>query len=288
MDYNLLGERLKMLRKQKGLSQKELADGICEPSQLSKFERGLVNPSSKLLGLLAKRLEVSLDYFFNEDATAYSSLETFKNMTTHLLEDRNYKELEYLWTLEKNNEILLSMDDCRYLEWIEALVLFYNQDKKKMAISKLEKLSTQFNQHNLTYLNILNTLANFYVLTGRLEEYENSYRLLFEEYQTRDFTISTYLFGYIRLQHNHAYYLWKKKENLAAIKIALETIECCKTHHTSYQLAPLLTIVANAGESFLTKDKLLDYYTDAKHLCKIYNNELLYIQIEEALEKSFS
>ncbi|WP_105210080.1 helix-turn-helix domain-containing protein [Streptococcus suis] len=285
---NILGERLKILRKQKNLSQKELAEGICEPSQLSKFERGLVNPSSKLLNQLAKRLEISMDYFFDEDIVIHSNLESFKSIATKLLEDRDYKELEYLTILERNNNSVLSNDDNCYLEWIDAILLFYNYHQKEEAISQLETLLYKVNDHEITYLNILNTLSNFYSLTNQIIKYETNYKKLVKEYQNKNLSVSTYLFGYIKIQYNYSYHLWKQGETLSAIKIAMQTIELCKLHHTSYQLAPLLTIVANAGEKFLPKDKRKEYYTDAKNLCKIYDNDLMYLQLEEALNKNFA
>lgn len=285
---NILGERLKILRKQKNLSQKELAKGICEPSQLSKFERGLVNPSSKLLNKLAKRLEISMEYFFDEDIVIHSNLESFKSIAAKLLEDRNYKELEYLTILERNNNSVLSNDDNCYLEWIDAILLFYNYHQKEEAISQLETLLYKVNDHEITYLNILNTLSNFYSLTNQIIKYETNYKKLVKEYQNKNLSVSTYLFGYIKIQYNYSYHLWKQGETLSAIKIAMQTIELCKLHHTSYQLAPLLTIVANAGEKFLPKDKRKEYYTDAKNLCKIYDNDLMYLQLEEALNKNFA
>lgn len=285
---NVLGERLKILRKQRKLFLKKLAEGIFEPSQLSKFERGLVNPSSKLLNRLAKRLEISMDYFFDEDIIIHSNLESFKSIAAKLLEDRNYKELEYLTILGRNNNSVLSNDDNCYLEWIEAILLFYNYHQKKEAISKLETLLSKINEHKITYLNILNTLSNFYSLTNQIVKYEASYKKLVREYQNRDLSVSTYLFGYIKAQYNYSYHLWKQGEALSAIKIAIKTIELCKLHRTSYQLAPLLTIVANAGEEFLPTDKRKEYYTDAKNLCKIYDNDLMYLQLEETLNKNFA
>ncbi|HEM4073303.1 TPA: XRE family transcriptional regulator, partial [Streptococcus suis] len=137
-------------------------------------------------------------------------------------------------------------------------------------------------------LNILNTLSNFYSLTNQIIKYETNYKKLVKEYQNKNLSVSTYLFGYIKIQYNYSYHLWKQGETLSAIKIAMQTIELCKLHHTSYQLAPLLTIVANAGEKFLPKDKRKEYYTDAKNLCKIYDNDLMYLQLEEALNKNFA
>ncbi|RRR01003.1 XRE family transcriptional regulator, partial [Streptococcus pneumoniae] len=65
----------------------------------------------------------------------------------------------------------------------------------------------------------------------------------------------------------------------------LETIELCKLKHTSYQLAPLLILVGNAGTYFLDKEQVKNYYIEAKELCKIYNNPLMLMKIENYLKE---
>ena len=71
---NILGEKFKLQRKKLGLSQKSLAEGICEQSQISKIERGHFIPSADLLFKLSQRLEVPLDYFFTS-LCGYSGIE---------------------------------------------------------------------------------------------------------------------------------------------------------------------------------------------------------------------
>lgn len=56
-----LGTVLKELRKQKGLTQKELADGICAQSMLSAIENDVYIPNSDLLVNLANRLKADLN-----------------------------------------------------------------------------------------------------------------------------------------------------------------------------------------------------------------------------------
>ena len=62
----LLASRIKNRRKELKLSQKELADGICKQGQISRLENGEYTPGSELLYQLAKKLNVSMDYFFDE------------------------------------------------------------------------------------------------------------------------------------------------------------------------------------------------------------------------------
>ena len=58
-----LGKRIKQLRKDKELTQKELANQIsCSHAQLNKYESGLNTPPLDRLLLLAEVLETSVDY----------------------------------------------------------------------------------------------------------------------------------------------------------------------------------------------------------------------------------
>ena len=273
---NMLAEKFRTKRKELGLSQKTLAEGICEQSQISKIERGYFMPSADLLFKLSRRLEVPLDYFFNEQVEVKSNLSNFKQLSTRLLEDRNYEDLEYLYKIEI---------DRMYLEWIKAIIEFYQYDIQDEAISRLENILSKTPSNSLIYLNAMNTLSNFYSLVGREKDYEANYYLLMELYQIKNLDYQEFLFGYIRVRYNYAHYLVSKERYTEAIQEALETIEVCKTKQTSYQLAPLLILVGNSGEQFLDREQVKSYYIEARNICKIYNNPLMLMKIENYLKK---
>ncbi|VRZ81395.1 transcriptional regulator [Streptococcus pneumoniae] len=93
------------------------------------------------------------------------------------------------------------------------------------------------------------------------------------------------LFGYIRVRYNYVHYLVSKEKYNEAMQEALETIELCKERQTSYQLAPLLVLVGNCGTQFLGKEQVKNYYIEARELCKIYNNPLMLMKIENYLKE---
>ncbi|NQI71915.1 helix-turn-helix transcriptional regulator [Streptococcus suis] len=281
-----IADKLKTKRKEYGLSQSELAEGICEQSQISKIERGNYMPTAILLHKLASRLNVTIDYFFDEQIESVSNLKEFMRLSSRLLEDRNYKDLEYLYNLEKEKQSFLSLDEVAYLTWIHAIILFYTYNEKDKAIALLEKSMTSVSEKHSVYLKILNTLANFYSLVGRDEEYERNYKKLIQLYSEKDFDSQEFLFGYIRTRYNYAHHLLSKNQTTDAIQIAIETIEVCKEFQTSYQLAPLLIIVANGSEEFLDSDEVTNYYIDARDLSRIYGNKLMHLQIEKYMNDS--
>ncbi|HEL9630992.1 TPA: helix-turn-helix transcriptional regulator, partial [Streptococcus suis] len=282
---NTLSEKFRLKRKELGLSQKTLAEGICEQSQISKIERGHFMPSADLLFKLSQRLEVPLDYFFNEQIEVKSNLSNFKHLSARLLDDRNYDDLEYLYKIELERSTFLTLEDRMYLEWIKAIIDFYQYDRKHEAISYLENILSKISSNTLIYLKVLNTLSNFYSLVGREEDYEANYSHLIELYQTKNLDHQEFLFGYIRVRYNYAYYLVSKEKYNEAMQEALETIELCKERQTSYQLAPLLVLVGNCGTQFLGKEQVKNYYIEARELCKIYNNPLMLMKIENYLKE---
>lgn len=280
-----LAEKFRIKRKELGLSQHVLAEGICEQSQISKIERGHFIPSADLLFKLSQRLEVPLDYFFNEQIEVKSNLSNFKHLSSRLLDDRNYDDLEYLYKIEVGRSTFLTLEDRTYLEWIKAIIDFYQYNLQFEAISYLENILSKVSSTTLIYLKTLNTLSNFYSLVGREQEYEANYSHLMELYQTKNLDHQEFLFGYIRVRYNYAHYLVSKEKYNEAVQEALETIEICKDRQTSYQLAPLLILVGNAGAQFLDKEQVKNYYIEARELCKIYNNPLMLMKIENYLKK---
>jgi len=63
-----IGNNLKRLRVESGLSQKDLAEVTqLSPTLISRIENGLVRPSVATLELIAQSLKVDIGYFFRDD-----------------------------------------------------------------------------------------------------------------------------------------------------------------------------------------------------------------------------
>jgi transcriptional regulator with XRE-family HTH domain len=85
-----LGRRLKRLRKEKGLTQKELASrvpGGIDYTYIGKIERGEQLPSLKILSAISDVLDVPLGYFFREEEAAVADI--FANELRILIGEEN-------------------------------------------------------------------------------------------------------------------------------------------------------------------------------------------------------
>lgn len=277
----LLASRLKERRKALKMSQKELAEGICKQGQISRIENGEYTPGSELLYALSRKLRVSMDYFFDEQVQdEKNELENFRLVAENFISQRDYSSLKYLYNLESKSSSHLSLSDKMYLEWIQTLVLFYCDNNKLEAVSKLEKLIKEKNISEINYLRFSNTLFNFYYDIDDLNQF-NEIRDNLEE-RVNNLIIHTIeeLELSIKFNYNISRYLWLQNNVEDALNKISETIRICKRYRSNYLLADLYLLLGNASASFGNIDEVRDYYTKAKFLYNLDGNQEMSLKVE--------
>lgn len=280
----LLASRLKERRKALKMSQKELAEGICKQGQISRIENGEYTPGSELLYALSRKLRVSMDYFFDEQVQdEKNELENFRLVAENFISQRDYSSLKYLYNLESKSSSHLSLSDKMYLEWIQTLVLFYCDNNKLEAVSKLEKLIKEKNISELNYLRFSNTLFNFYYDIDDLNQF-NEIRDNLEE-RVNNLIIHTIeeLELSIKFNYNIGRYLWLQNNVEDALNKISETIRICKRYRSNYLLADLYLLLGNVSASFGNIDEVRDYYTKAKFLYNLDGNQEMSLKVEHYL-----
>lgn len=277
----LLASRLKERRKALKMSQKELAEGICKQGQISRIENGEYTPGSELLYALSRKLRVSMDYFFDEQVQdEKNELENFRLVAENFISQRDYSSLKYLYNLESKSSSHLSLSDKMYLEWIQTLVLFYCDNNKLEAVSKLEKLIKEKNISEINYLRFSNTLFNFYYDIDDLNQF-NEIRDNLEK-RVNNLIIHTIeeLELSIKFNYNISRYLWLQKNVEDALNKISETIRICKRYRSNYLLADLYLLLGNTSASFGNIDEVRDYYTKAKFLYNLDGNQEMSLKVE--------
>lgn len=283
----LLASRLKERRKALKMSQKELAEGICKQGQISRIENGEYTPGSELLYALSRKLRVSMDYFFDEQVQdEKNELENFRLVAENFISQRDYSSLKYLYNLESKSSSHLSLSDKMYLEWIQTLVLFYCDDNKLEAVSKLEKLLKERNISEINYLRFSNTLFNFYYDIDNLNQF-NEIRDNLEK-RVNNLIIHTIeeLELSIKFNYNISRYLWLQNNVEDALNKISETIRICKRYRSNYLLADLYLMLGNASASFGNIDEVKDYYTKAKFLYNLDGNQEMSLKVEHYIAEN--
>lgn len=101
------GERLRKLREERFLSQRELAEGIrIETAQISRYERGMVMPNAESLLALAGVLRVSVGLLLGQESEK-AAAEQHPIQDISLLE--RFRDLEKL--SRKDREVVIALID---------------------------------------------------------------------------------------------------------------------------------------------------------------------------------
>ncbi len=101
------GERLKRIREERFLSQRQLAEGIqIETAQISRYERGLVMPNAESLVALSRVLRVSAGTLLGQVEQAHANGEP-PIQDLSLLE--RFRDLEKL--SRKDREVVIALID---------------------------------------------------------------------------------------------------------------------------------------------------------------------------------
>ena len=272
------------------MSQKELAEGICKQGQISRLENGEYIPGSVLLHELSRKLNVSMDYFFDEQISSDSNkLNNFKKLSKTFITQRDYESLNYIYELEKETSHRLPLSDKIYMEWIASLLDFYFYNQKEEGISRLEKTIKQLKETDIHYLQILNSLFNFYYETenlDRFKEIENDLSVRVEQLSL--ITIEELELA-IKFNYNLGRYLWLQSKTEEAIKKLSLTIKLCKEFKSTYLLADLYLLLGNICEDFSDQNEAKEYFDNALYIYKhLDDNKEMALRVEHYISKTFN
>lgn len=277
----LLATRLKNRRKELKMSQRELAEGICKQGQISRLESGEFTPGADFLHALAKKLNVSMDYFFDDQIVEeVNELSEFRKLAQTFITNRNYESLKYIYELENVKAHRLSLADKFYMEWIKALIDFYFYEQQEEAVERLEKVLSQLSVSDMNYLQVSNTLFNFYYDIGDLDRFNVIREKL--EYQVNKLNLNTIeeLELSIKFNYNVCRYLWLQKNIEEAITKITATIKQCKDYRTTYLLADLYLLMGNVSKNFSSTATVKEHFETAHFLYRLEENLSRALKVE--------
>ncbi|RTR34024.1 XRE family transcriptional regulator [Robertmurraya yapensis] len=186
MEFLPFGESLKNIRKRAGLSQKELAAGICSQAQISKIEKDDEIPSAIILNKISKKLGVDMNYFFDiQQSHKIEYINSVKNDVYQLKKENDYSSLHKLIQKVKQNSLFQSGDDYKFLIWHEAICIHYVEKNSLKAMELLIK-GLQLNPWENGKLNtevdiqIITSLAVLQKELGINEESESNFHKALE------------------------------------------------------------------------------------------------------------
>ena len=177
MDYSVIGKKIKELRKVVGLTQGELADGICTQALISRIEKGDIYPSATSLYQISKKLGVDVNYFFEIGMTP--RLDYVKEVERQLKKLRvklKYDEiLEIVKTEEKNPLFIKDETNLQLLYWHKGIYVNEVDQNKEEALVILEKaLSLTYNKKKAMSEREMNIMISMGILEFSRHNYERA------------------------------------------------------------------------------------------------------------------
>jgi transcriptional regulator with XRE-family HTH domain len=148
MDFAAVGKKIKELRKNSGLSQEDLAEGVCTQAQISKIEKGDVFPYASTLYQISQKLGVDVNYFFDIGTTPRLDYvqEVFQQLLI-LRRSLRFEEMMDIVRAEEHNPLFIQNNkNLQLLLWHKGIYLY---EVKKDLDSSVKILREAINITNV-------------------------------------------------------------------------------------------------------------------------------------------
>jgi transcriptional regulator with XRE-family HTH domain len=243
LNYSQIGKEIKIIRKTQGISQKQLSEGICTQAQISKIEKGEVHPLSSTLYLLAKRLGVDVNYFYQVGyAPHHEYVQEVEAQIRQAVRDFDFDTVIEVIKVEKKNPLYNKLVDFKqFITWNEGICMFHvHKDHERSLLLLNEAL--QLTKFHKTYLSereieIVNSIGIIYQETEENEKAIAALSEALESYNRLSYITNEKLFP--RVCYNLARVLSKAKEYDRSISFCRQGIDWCKKYQLLYLLGEL-------------------------------------------------
>ncbi|WP_442596368.1 helix-turn-helix domain-containing protein [Neobacillus sp. D3-1R] len=286
MDLLAIGEKIRELRKLLGLTQKDVAAGICTQAQISKIENGDVDPYGSTLYQISQRLGVDVNYFFDIGSTP--RLDYVKEVGRQLNITRrnfNYEEMKQLVENEEQNPLFTqNRKNLQLLLWHKGIYEYELNHNIEKAFCLLDEAITLTHSKHFTEREIEILLSKGVILfeEGRLEEALSIYNPAKEHLRLlphlQDETIIS------RLYYNTARTLTRLEQYEQSIAICKEAIHWCIEKDNLFILGELHYHIGYNYELIKNNQLAIKYMEKALTVFDLQNDKKYFVFIESKLK----
>ncbi|WP_165983057.1 helix-turn-helix domain-containing protein [Macrococcus brunensis] len=237
-----IGDKVLGRRKELKMTQADLAKNICTQSQVSRIEKNEIMPSSETLYQIARRLNVSMDYFFGVEPV--NNTIRGKKICEDYLESKEFETLEVF--VDAQLQTILTEYEHRYLTWVKAVCAGYTKPDLEIAIKVLEELLDNPIKHQDYELeaSINSSLSIFYKKLKDNEKAENRIRI------ARSIINENNLFNEVaaKIYYQYSALLISEESYEDALEMANEGINICIRHNILFLLDNLIYVACGAKQ----------------------------------------
>ncbi len=269
------GALLKEYRKKKGLTQVQLAEGICEQATVSNIENKNMSPGINILSALCKKLNVEISDILveTEEDKIRKKLSEIQSLNAVSKYKESYEILQTIDQKKVSNSDLLNQ-----ILFYQGLLDHLYAKKEDAALFYFNQVLEQTTETDIHHLQAAANVAMIYLAKGELDFAKVYVERTLKILNDTDFDNLMVCAVY----YNIATYYSKIENYEKAIQLCEKGIEYNKKHKSTHSLEYLLYEIAFCHKQ-LGKDDYLERYMDAKkvacfngndHAVKVIENDL--------------
>ncbi len=144
MTNKIIPSRITEARESRAMSMGDLANKLCITRQsVSKYERGIVNPSPDILFAISNILEFPIDFFYKTEAlsTARSSALFFRSNSNIAKKTKSACKYQVKWIDEIRKQL------SEYFDFIDLDIPTLDRDYEELSFEDIEELSLEIRKH---------------------------------------------------------------------------------------------------------------------------------------------
>ncbi|WP_415814553.1 hypothetical protein [Mesobacillus thioparans] len=285
--YNF-GKILKSSRIFKGLTEAQLAAGICSEEDIIQFEQEEKYPTIDQLYKMASRLEVELNHFFDIASTdTYNYAIAVTELIKKYKRERDYAAINEIIQKEQDNPLFKHTSFNQFLIWHEGICTYYLEEDKQKSITLLEQAlaMTHKEQALMTEreIEILTSMAIIEKDSGDLDTavnlFRNALNQLTELPQVQDSSI------WLRILYGLAQALSKQEKYEESLIYCSKGIDNCIYEENMYLFGELYY---QTGMNFIKlgkENKGKEYLEKAIMIFKLQQNDKFASLVSTEMEK---
>lgn len=269
-------ERFIEERKKSGLSQNELADGICTQATLSRFENNGQVPNLKILIQLCNRLYLPLGELFPRVGVKHSKTIDTMNKAEFFLITSEYEQAEALLQTVPKNEIEESYLLLRY-RYLEGFIKLFQDDSSidTLFIFNQMLFEEEAKESEIFRLLAYTGIGMIYSREGKKEKAEFYFNRVLERiynYPTKDMEDT---WRVLHMVFQSSVFYAEMDEVDISNALSAYAISICSDNHVTYYLArAAIQLAKNAITQKESKETILELIYDARAYSKINRNTI--------------
>ncbi|AKG74556.1 helix-turn-helix domain-containing protein [Salinicoccus halodurans] len=234
-------ERFKEIRHLKGLTHKDLAEGICGMTTIYRFERGDTAITAEVLYQLCQRLGISMQTLFVDEDSEYAMIDYYLEKLREYVYFRHTDMLKATLkdaeeTIIQNSNFDLKYNNFDRLFRTYSAIVLRNEERYDQAEKILIELMKEKKNKSDLELEIINTLGDLYITQDKYEEALELYtrhRRRILEYEDSHY-FDHYML--IQLYYGYANSLYSNFKDVQALDICFKLLIRIQEYNTMYYL----------------------------------------------------